>query len=158
MAYTPRKFTINKKIEELRRSPENQQRLAAIRSFFFNNLLLIGAIVVTLSLVYSTTNSIEQNSRLQTEINEIEAEVSLLEEEIRRKQLLEGYYQSDEFLELETRKQLGLVSPGEKVIVVPDVFASDQDQDQEVESVFIDPRPQYQQNLDAWFNFFFDQD
>ncbi len=144
--------------QDLRGSPELDNALRSLKTFGVNNLLTVGAVIITLSLIYNTTNSIERNAQLQTEENELNAGIELLEQEIRLNKLLGEYYASDEYLELETRKQLGLVSPGEKVILVDDVFDRSETVEQLPEDEIItDDRPQYKQNLEAWYNYFFNK-
>lgn len=85
-----------------------------------NNIVFIVAIGVALSLIWNTVTAIEKNFSLQTRVDDLAQEVSILQLENENLDLNNEYYRTDAYLELAARETLGLVAPGEKVLILPD--------------------------------------
>jgi cell division protein FtsB len=84
----------------------------------------------------------------------------VLQKQIARLQLKNQYYNTDQYLELQARRQFGRAAPGETLILVPKGVAMSRTVDlpaEEAESKEQpDPeKPTYQKNFEAWIEFFF---
>jgi cell division protein FtsB len=122
-------------------------------------LLVFGVIVVLVS--WSGVRVIETNYQLQQQIARMEEQTKLLELENANKKLENKYYESDNYLELQARKQFGKGAPGEKLLLVPKEVAlshtvelkqaTKQTEKQEPQA----EKPTYQKNFESWMDFFF---
>ena len=118
-------------------------------------LIAFGAIAVLVTL--SGVNVLQQNFALQQQIAQLEQEIAIQELENRNIELRNEYYNTDQYLELQARRQFGLAAPGETVLLVPERVALENSAppleraaelaDEQVE------RPFYQENLEAWSDF-----
>src|SRR5262249_48033977 len=98
----------------------------------------------------------DANYTLQKQIATLERQNTLKQLENSNLALQNNYYQSDQYLELSARQNLGLAAPGEKEIIVPENVALN----------YIVPEPQapaaksspetpvYPRNFQAWVDFF----
>ena len=118
-------------------------------------------VVIVLLVSWSGVRVIETNYRLQQQIARLEEQTKLLELESANKKLENEYYKTDQYLELQARKQFGRAAPGETVLLVPEHVAlahtvelQKDSQGREPEAV-ASRKPQYQQNFEAWMSFFF---
>ncbi len=119
---------------------------------------LIAFGIVALLVSWSSIKSIQTNYELQKQISvqKQQNEVQQLENDNIR--LRNEYYETDQFLELSARRQFGLAAPGETVYIVPkdvalaNIVDSDQEQPSKQDKEL--DKPFYQENLEAWFNFF----
>lgn len=117
---------------------------------------LLAFLVVALLISWSGVKVIETNYRLQKDIAKLEQENEVHKLENRNLELQNQYYNTDEYLELEARKNFGLAAPGETVLVVPKAVALKHvaPEPQEVKEPTKKPdKPKYQQNFDAWVDF-----
>lgn len=120
-------------------------------------LVFFGAAVLLVS--WSSVRVIETNYKLQQKIARMEEETKLLELENANTKLENEYYRTDQYLELQARKQFGKAAPGETVLTVPESialantvdFAAKQKQGRGRER----EKPFYQKNFEAWMDFFF---
>lgn len=85
----------------------------------FNNGVLLIALIIAASWIWSTIEAISKNFVLQQQVDSLAQEVAVAELQNKSLQLQNNYYGSDQFLELSAREHLGLVSPGEKVVILP---------------------------------------
>jgi cell division protein FtsB len=120
-------------------------------------LLIFGIIVLMVS--WSGVRVIERNYRLQQQIARQEEQTKLYELENANKKLENEYYNTDQYLELQARKQFGKAAPGETVLLVPEHVAMSHTVDSErakKEAQKEKPnKPFYQKNFEAWMSFFF---
>jgi len=80
-------------------------------------LLALSAAAVVYILVTGALGALRAH-QLRQEEGRLRAEVAQLEERQRWLEALRRYMQSDEFIEMVARQQLGLVRPGEKGVMV----------------------------------------
>ena len=123
-------------------------------------MLGLGVFLVLVLLVsWSGVRVIETNYRLQQEIARMEEQTKLLELETANKELENKYYTTNEYLELQARKQFGKAAPGETVLVVPESIARkyvvDLPQEQQPKDIPTPHKPIYQRNFESWMDFFF---
>lgn len=121
---------------------------------------LIVFCVIVLLVSWSGVRVIETNYKLQRQIARMDEETKLLELENANKKLENEYYNTDQYLELQARKQFGKAAPGETVLVVPESVALSYTKDLNKESPASkkekpNTKPFYQKNFEAWMSFFF---
>ena len=114
---------------------------------------LVVFLVVALMITWSGVHVIETNYTLQRQIAELEQQNKIQKLKNENMELEKLYLESDEYLELEARKNLGLAAPGETVWVVPKEVALKhtvppaEQQDATVEET-------QKSNFEAWLDFF----
>lgn len=118
-------------------------------------LLLIA--VIGLSVVWNGARVVQQNYGLIQKITLLEEQNRILEIENRNKEFQNEYYKTAEFAELKARRVNGKALPGEQVYIVSRdaAFSSLKTPEQIKNEDESSNKPQYQQNFEAWMNFFF---
>jgi cell division protein FtsB len=122
------------------------------------NIVLYVFALLVLAITWSTIKAIQANYELQKQISEIAQQNQVLFLENQNKALKNKYYETDAFLDLAARQNLGLAAPGEKVLIVPSavamkfvdrsVIASTKPQ-----TTTPDTRSKYEKNIEAWRDF-----
>lgn len=84
-----------------------------------NNAVLGVALLIASTWVWSTVEAIQQNFKLQQQVDTLSEQIALDELQNKTLQLQKAYYASEQYLELSARERLGLAMPGEKVVVLP---------------------------------------
>jgi cell division protein FtsB len=122
------------------------------------NIVLYVFALLVLAITWSTIKAIQANYELQKQISEIAQQNQVLSLENQNKALKNKYYETDAFLDLAARQNLGLAAPGEKVLIVPSavamkfvdrsVIASTKPQ-----TTTPDTRSKYEKNIEAWRDF-----
>lgn len=133
--------------------------LEKVRPFLdvrIGGLAIFGVIVLLVS--WSGISVLQNNYELEKELAEIKqrAEVQKLENENLR--LKNTYLESDQYLELSARRQLGRAAEGETVYLVPHSVAMSRTVEIPTEKAAtiqesVDNRPAYQKNLSDWIDF-----
>lgn len=124
---------------------------------FVGQVLFVG---IVLMVSWSGVRIIETNYRIQQQIGRLQQQNQLRELENQNIALRNEYYQSTQFLDIAARKNFGLASPGETVLSVPDETALRFTTDLAAASSKDRPEqktpkpPTYQQNVQAWMDFF----
>ena len=121
-------------------------------------VILIAVVFIALSVFWNGAKIIQQNFELQQKVAQIEAENDILELENRNKELQNEYLKTDEFADITARRVFGRASSGETVYIVPlDVAlgALSTVENREEQSDKISQKPQWQQNIEAWFAIYF---
>ncbi len=115
-------------------------------------------VIIVLLTSWSGIKAIQTNYELQKKIVRLEQQVEIAELENRNLELSNKYLETDQFLELSVRRQFGKAAPGERIYIVPKDVAlkyapelPNQDTGKKDQTA----KPWYQQNLEAWLNFFF---
>ena len=115
------------------------------------------AAVVALSWVWGSVSMIQTNFDAQKVVDERQHELEVLQLEVATLQYQQNYYQSDEYKDLEARAKLGLVSPDEKVLILPDNSQAVQQQDaadnQSSVSVATQNSSSTKSNFQQWIDF-----
>ena len=122
----------------------------------FIGLLVLA--IVGLSVVWNGARVIQQNYGLLQKIAVLEEENRVLELQNRNKQIQNEYYKSDEFAELKARRVNGKAAQGEQVFLLSDetaLAALKTPEAADTSSKSKNTKPQYQQNFEAWIDFFF---
>jgi len=91
-----------------------------IRKYFsFNDLLLVGALLIALGLAWNTVSAMQRNYRLQQKYDQIKAEVSLYELQNQNLKYNIAYLKTDDYLELAARDKFNKALPGETMVSLP---------------------------------------
>jgi cell division protein FtsB len=84
-----------------------------------NNGVLVVAILIASTWVWSTIEAIQHNFTLQQQVDAMGQEIAVADLQNKTLQLQKSYYNSDQYLELSARERLGVAAPGEKLVVLP---------------------------------------
>lgn len=84
-----------------------------------NNAVLVVALLIASTWVWSTIEAIQHNFKLQQKVDALSQQIAVDELQNKTLELQRSYYSSDQYLELSARERLGLAMPGEKVLVLP---------------------------------------
>ena len=133
------------------------RHLLSLRDARTMGLLLFAGVVLLVS--WSGIGVIQANYDLQKQIADLERQVELKELENSNQKLRNQYYETDEYLELQARRQFNKGAPGEKLFIVPKNVALAHS----VEPIIPTPqtevdqpaKPFYQKNFEAWMEFLF---
>ncbi len=115
--------------------------------------------IVVLAIAWSGAKTVQNNYGLQKQISILQQQNSVLWLENSNTYLQNQFYQTNEYLELSARQNLGLAAPGEQVLIIP----------QDVAMKYVDPALQvtpanvsggassnqskFSKNLEAWRDF-----
>ena len=116
-----------------------------------NNLVIAVALFIAASWAWGSIGVIQRNYNLQSEIAAKQRQLTLVELETETLKFQQKYYQSDEYKELAVRQRLGLVFPGEKVLILPPNTEAAKKLDNPTSSI-IRTRPQ-PSNTQQWVDF-----
>lgn len=119
----------------------------------FNNVVIAAAFLIAASWVWGSLEVMQRNYTLQKEVDIKQRQLQLTKLQRDSLELQKKYYQTDEYKELAVRDALGLVRPGEKLLILPDNSAEAKAADAPIQQVIV--RPKYSPNLQQWLNFLF---
>lgn len=121
----------------------------------------IGFGIISLLVAWNIVGVIEKNYELQQQIAQLERENTLQSLRNTNQSLRNEYFKSEQYLELQARRQLGLAAEGETVYLIPEAVAlanSIEPQDRPGVAEQDEEKPWYRQNLEEWREFFFRSD
>jgi cell division protein FtsB len=124
----------------------------------FTKVVIIVEFFLVSYLLYTLTVSVYKSYQIDQHIKSFEAENARIEEENRKKSEEYEYYSSNAYIEKMAKQNLGLVNPGEEVIIIPSENVKSSGivgSDGEAET------PEEGQGLTnpmKWWKFFFDLD
>jgi len=84
-----------------------------------NNVVIAVAFVIAASWVWGSLGVMQRNYSLQKEVDSKKRQLQLAQLETSSLELEKRYFQTREYQELAVREDMGLVLPGEKVLVLP---------------------------------------
>ncbi len=137
------------------------------KSSFWQNLRdvrFLGFVLFTIMVLLATWSGItviETNYELQKEIAQLDETNKVQELSNTNLELQNEYYNTDTYLELTARRQLGRGAVGEKLLLVPKEVALThakelpEDVEQASKEAGSSNQPAYQQNFNAWMDFLF---
>ncbi|HVS78969.1 MAG TPA: septum formation initiator family protein [Candidatus Saccharimonadales bacterium] len=141
------------KTQKFINSPQAKQ-LVDVRNI---GLYIFG--IVVLAIAWSGAKTVQNNYNLQKQISALQQQNAVLSLQNQNASLQNQYYNTNQYLELSARQNLGLAAPGEKVLLVPRETAMkyidtslNQTSSSESQAV-TDTRPTYVKNLEAWRDF-----
>lgn len=123
----------------------------------FTKMIIIVEFLVVSYLLYTLTKSVYQSYQIDQHIENFKKENDMIAQENKQKEADYSYYSSDAYIEKIAKQNLGLVNPGEEVIVIPSsVSGSTGVVGGTVEEIEDDVRIQPLGNPQKWWKFFFD--
>lgn len=121
----------------------------------FNNLVILTAFLIAAGWIWGSLQVMQRNYGLQKEVDQKRRELQLAELQKSSLELQQRYYQTNEYKELAARESLGLVMPGEKVLILPENSeAAKKSDEKRVTNVPSAPQAT-ESNLEQWLNFLF---
>jgi len=114
-----------------------------------NNIVVLIGLCIAASWAWGSVQAMERNYSLQKSVDYKQRELSLARLEKDKLKYEQNYYMSDEYKELAAREKLGLVTPGEKVLILPpNTVSANEEQKQS-----FTPQAVEQSNIQQWINF-----
>jgi hypothetical protein len=112
------------------------------------------AFIIAGNWVWGSLGMMQRNFTLQKELDDKSRQLIVAQLDTANAKLEQRYYQTDEYKELAVRQQLGLVTPGESVLILPPNSAAVKAADETAaSSVTIKAVPT--SNFTQWVNFLF---
>jgi cell division protein FtsB len=88
------------------------------------NIVLYLFAIIVLAITWSGVKTVQRNFELQKKIAELKQQNTVVDLQNQNTNLKNKYLETDEYLELAARQNLGLAAPGEKVMIVPNKVAT----------------------------------
>ena len=82
------------------------------------NAIFVAFLLIALMITSATIEQIDRNHQLEALVGEHSRQQAFLEQQIANQELENQFYQTDYYLELEARRQFGLVAKGESLIIL----------------------------------------
>lgn len=79
--------------------------------------------LIVFAITWSTVKTVQSNYELQKQITTLKQQNSILQLQNDNASLNNKYLQTNDYLELSARQNLGLAAPGEKVLLIPNSIA-----------------------------------
>lgn len=122
--------------------------------FNLNNAVIAIAFIIAANWVWGSMVVMQRNFSLQKELDDKSRQLIVAELDTANAKLEQRYYKTDEYKELAVRARLGLVSPGERVLILPPNSKEVKDADiaflnkpsDKIDSI---------SNFEQWMNFLF---
>ena len=121
----------------------------------FNNLVILTAFLIAAGWIWGSLQVMQRNYALQKEVDYKGRQLQLVQLQRDSLELQKRYYQTNEYKELAARESLGLVMPGESVLILPDNSAPAIAADRERSSTAQSAPVETTSNLEQWLNFLF---
>lgn len=116
-----------------------------------NNGVLIVALLIAFSWVWSTIDAIQRNFKLQQQVDDLRQEIAVQELRNKTTEFQNKYYAGAEYQELSARERLNKAAPGEKVVILPpNTVHSTDDQNAPAETPIVE-----RSNFAQWMYFLF---
>lgn len=125
-----------------------------------NSAIIFIAFLIACGWVWGSLQMMQRNYNLQRELDEKNRQLLVAQLDTANAQLQQAYYKTDEYKELAVRQNLGLVKPGESVLILPDNSdAVKQASSQESASIYsttdLVTQDGEKSNFKQWVNFLF---
>ena len=122
------------------------------------NVGLLVFVIIVLLISWSGAKAIQSNYGLQKQISLLRQENDVSKLQNANLELQNQYYNTDQYLELTARANLGLGMPGETELLVPKNVAMAQtvpeQPPEEAQKAVVPKQPFWQRNFEAWMDFF----
>lgn len=115
-------------------------------------------VVMVLLISWSGVKAIQTNYGLQKKISQLQQQNTIAKLQNENQKLQNNYYTTSQYREVTARQNYGLASPGETVLLVPKDVALAHTVPLPNEKEAIPPaknKPFWQENFEAWMDFFF---
>lgn len=121
--------------------------------FTLNNLVIAIAFLIAAGWIWGSLGVMQRNYDLQKDLDYKKRQLQLADLQTSSLELESRYYKTREYQELAVRQDLGLVLPGEAVLVLPPNTQAAKDADTVTQSV--SATPTQISNFGQWMNFLF---
>lgn len=113
-------------------------------------------VVIILLVTWSGVKAVEANYKLERQISALQQQNAVQKLKNQNLKLQNNYYNSDQYLKLSARQNLGLGEPGEKLLIVPRNVALSYTKDlpQQNQTKAASNEPFFVNNFKAWWSFF----
>ena len=125
-----------------------------------NNIVVAVALLVATSWVWGSISVMQTNFTAQKMVDSQKRQLLLTQLQVDTLKYQQNYYNSDEYKDLAARQNLGLVTPGEKVLILPANSAAVQQQDKvdTAREAAVTPADGSTSNVSQWLDFFSGRD
>ena len=131
------------------------QRLKG-RPHIRRNSIFVGFLLIALMITYATIHQIDRNYQLQLQVDATDDQIGFLETEIETLRQEIEFYQTEYYIEMESKRRTGLSLKPEKVLIIPQSKV-DQRWQQHQDSQPQSPPPRQLSNWKLWWRFFWGQ-
>ncbi len=119
----------------------------------FNNLVILVAFLIAASWVWGSLQVMQRNYGLQRAVDQKTRELAIAQLQRDSLELQKRFFQTNEYKELAARETLGLVMPGENLLILPaNSAAASAEEAKPAEATVIETPAS---NLEQWINFLF---
>lgn len=87
--------------------------------FTLNNAVILIAFIIAANWIWGSLGMMQRNFTLQKELDDKSRQLIVAQLDTENAKLEQRYYKTDEYKELAVRQRLGLVTPGESLLVLP---------------------------------------
>jgi len=119
-----------------------------------NNAVIAIAFMITAGWVWGSLGVMQRNYALQKELDDKSRQLIVAQLDTENAKLEQRYYQTDEYKELAVRERLGLVTPGESVLILPPNSEAAKNADKAV-TMTSSTQTVPVSNFGQWMNFLF---
>lgn len=118
-----------------------------------NNVVILVAFLIAAGWVWGSLGMMQRNYSLQKEVDYKKRQLELVELQRDNLEFQKKYYATPEYQELAVRETLGLVRPGEKVLILPENSDTAKKADKAPsEDIVVITQTS---NIEQWINFLF---
>jgi len=122
--------------------------------FTLNNAVVAIAFMIAAGWVWGSLGVMQRNYSLQKELDDKSRQLIVAQLDTENAKLEQRYYQTDEYKELAVRERLGLVAPGESVLILPTNSETAKNADKVASATSLDETAPVS-NFGQWINFLF---
>jgi len=87
--------------------------------FTLNNAVIVVAFIIASNWIWGSLEVMQRNFKLQKELDDKSRQLIVAQLDTENAKLEQRYFKTDEYKELAVRQRLGLVTPGERLLVLP---------------------------------------
>jgi len=120
-----------------------------------NNAVIAVALIIAAGWVAGSLDVMQRNYKLQKELDDKSRQLIVAQLDTDSARLEQRYYKTDEYKELAVRQRLGLVTPGESVLILPANSEAVKNADKAKSAAVSVPEPTPVSNFSQWMNFLF---
>ena len=122
--------------------------------FTVNNAVIAVGLMIAAGWVWGSLDVMQRNYSLQKELDDKSRQLIVAQLDNENAKLEQRYFRTDEYKELAVRQRLGLVTPGESVLILPPNSEAVKDADKTNSAVSSAPQVSIS-NFTQWINFLF---